>query len=88
MLPSHAIGNFLFPTYEVVITSLSYSSALMSERIKCSIPLVDNHIRVPFVFILVHLAKQCIQDVCYFAEHRSPFLGVLMLLFPRIKHSN
>ncbi len=44
MLPSRAIGNFLFPTYEVVITSLSYSSALISERIKCSIPLVDNHI--------------------------------------------
>ncbi len=46
MLPSRAIGNFLFPTYEVVITSLSYSSALMSERIKCSIPLVDNHINI------------------------------------------
>ncbi len=30
-------------TYEVMITSLSYSSALMSERIKCSISLVDNH---------------------------------------------
>ncbi len=29
MLPSCAIGNFLFPTYEVVITNLSYSSALM-----------------------------------------------------------
>ncbi len=28
MLPSHAIGNFLFPTYEVVIMSLSHSSAL------------------------------------------------------------
>ncbi len=46
MLPSRAIGNFLFPTYEVVITSLSYSSDLMSERIKCSIPLVDNHINI------------------------------------------
>ncbi len=46
MLPSHAIGNFLFPPYEVVITSLSYSSALMSETIKCSIPLVDNNINI------------------------------------------
>ncbi len=46
MLPSRAIGNFLFPNYEVVITSLLYSSALMSERIKCSIPLVDNHINI------------------------------------------
>ncbi len=27
MLPSCAIGNFLFPTYEVVIMNLSYSSA-------------------------------------------------------------
>ncbi len=44
MLPSCAIGNFLFPTYEVLITSLSYSSALISEIIKCSIPLVDSHI--------------------------------------------
>ncbi len=46
MLPSRAIGNVLFPTYEVVITSLSYSSVLMSERIKCSIPLVNNHINI------------------------------------------
>ncbi len=46
MLPSRAIKNVLFPTYEVVITSLSHSSALMSERIKCSIPLVDNHINI------------------------------------------
>ncbi len=42
----HMLGNFLFPTYEVVITSLSYSRALMSERIKSSIPLVDNHINI------------------------------------------
>ncbi len=42
MLPSHAIGHFLFPTYEVMIMSLSHSSALMSE----SIPLVDNHINI------------------------------------------
>ncbi len=46
MLLSRAIGNFLFPIYEVVITSLSYSSALMLEIIKCSIPLVDNHINI------------------------------------------
>ncbi len=46
MLPSRAIGNCLFPTYEVVIMSLSYSSALMSERIKCSIPLVDSRIKI------------------------------------------
>ncbi len=46
MLPSRAIRKFLFPTYEVVITSLSHSSALLSERIKCSIPLVDNHINI------------------------------------------
>ncbi len=25
MLPSHVIGHFLFPTYEVMITSLSQS---------------------------------------------------------------
>ncbi len=43
MLLSRAIGDFLFPTYEVVITSLSYSSAFMSEIIKCSIQLVDHH---------------------------------------------
>ncbi len=43
MLPSRAFGNVLFLTYEVVITSLSYSSALMSERIKCSI---HNHINI------------------------------------------
>ncbi len=45
-----------FPTYKVVITRLSYSmseyftecnvSALMSERIRCSIPLVGNHINI------------------------------------------
>ncbi len=35
MLPSRAIGNFLFPTHEVVITSLSYSSALMLVTAKC-----------------------------------------------------
>ncbi len=46
MLPSCAIGSFLFPTYEVVIMSLSYSSASISERIKCSVPLVDNHINI------------------------------------------
>ncbi len=46
MLPSHAIRHFLFPTYEVVNTSLSYLSALMSEIIKCSIPLVDNHLNI------------------------------------------
>ncbi len=46
MLPSRAIRHFLFHTYEVVITSLSYSSAFMSEIIKCSIPLVDNNINI------------------------------------------
>ncbi len=46
MLHSRAIGRFPFPTNEVMITSLSYSSALMLERIECSIPLVDNHINV------------------------------------------
>ncbi len=46
MLPSRVIGNVLFSTYEVMITSMSYSSALMSERIKCSIPLVDSHINI------------------------------------------
>ncbi len=46
MIFSRAIGNFIFPIYEVVIMSLSYSSALMSERIKFSIPLVDNHIYI------------------------------------------
>ncbi len=34
MLPSRAIGNVPFPSYEVMITSLLYSSALMLERIK------------------------------------------------------
>ncbi len=46
ILPSRALENVLFFTYEVVIMSLSYSSALMSERIKCSIALVDNHINI------------------------------------------
>ncbi len=43
MLPLHAIRNFLFPTYEVVITSLKHSSALLFEIIECNIPLDDNH---------------------------------------------
>ncbi len=55
MLPSRAIGNVLFPTYEVAIMSLSHSSALLSERIKCSIPLVDNHINI-------HRASQLADD--------------------------
>ncbi len=46
MLTSRVIGNVLFSTYEVMITSMSYSSALISERIKCSIPLVDSHINI------------------------------------------
>ncbi len=45
MLPSCAVGNFLFATYEVMIMSLLHSTALLSERI-CSIPLVDNHINI------------------------------------------
>ncbi len=36
MMPSRTIGNVIFPTYEVLITSLSYSSDLMLERIICS----------------------------------------------------
>ncbi len=32
MLPSCAIGNFLLPTSQAVITNLSRSSALSSER--------------------------------------------------------
>ncbi len=45
MLQSRAIGNFLLPTYQVmIIMSLSHLKALLSERIKCSIPLVDKHI--------------------------------------------
>ncbi len=34
------------PISKVMIMRLLYSSALMSERIKCSIPLVDNHINI------------------------------------------
>ncbi len=45
MLPSRAIGNFLFPTCEVWLWACRIR-ALMSERIKCSIPLVDNHINI------------------------------------------
>ncbi len=43
LLPSRAIRNVLFPTYEVVITSSLHSNDLFVERIKCNIPLVDNH---------------------------------------------
>ncbi len=43
MVPSRAIGNFQFPTYKVVIISLSHSSDSLSERIQFNIPLVDNH---------------------------------------------
>ncbi len=43
LLPSHAMGNLIYPTYEVMITSSLYSSDLLSERIKYNIPLVDNH---------------------------------------------
>ncbi len=32
MLPSRAIRNVLFPTYEAMIMSLSHSSALLSEE--------------------------------------------------------
>ncbi len=47
MLQSRAIGNFLLPTYQVmIIMSLSHLKALLSERIKCSIPLVDKHINI------------------------------------------
>ncbi len=75
MLPSSAIGNFLFPTYEVVTTSLSYLSALMSERIKCSIPLVDNHIKI-------HRALGYMQ----FADN-SGILVKYMLISLVIKHT-
>ncbi len=37
MLPSRAVGNFLFATYEAVIMSLLHSTALLSEKIICSI---------------------------------------------------
>ncbi len=44
LLPSRAIGNVLFPNYEVVITSSLHSNDLLFvERIKFNIPLVDNH---------------------------------------------
>ncbi len=43
LLPSHAMENLIYPTYEVMITSSLYSSDLLSERIKYNIPLVDNH---------------------------------------------
>ncbi len=44
LLPSRAIGNVLFPTYEAMIMSSLHSNDLLFvERIKCNIPLVDNH---------------------------------------------
>ncbi len=40
--PSRAIGNVLFPTYEVATSSL-HSNYLFLLKEYCNIPLVDNH---------------------------------------------
>ncbi len=44
MLPSRAIGNVLFPTYEVVIYKLVVFKCFNVGMIKCSIPLAENRI--------------------------------------------
>ncbi len=48
LLSLRAIGNILFPTYEAVITSSLHSNDLLFvEKIKCNIPLVDDHRHLP-----------------------------------------
>ncbi len=50
LLPSLAIGNVPFPTYEAVITNSLHSNYLLFvERIKCNIPLVDDHKHLPSI---------------------------------------
>ncbi len=83
MLPSRAIGNVLFPTYEVVIMSLSHSSALLLERIKCSSPLVDNHSQfadnsgfsVKYMLLSPFIKIQCASSDRSYIAYKYPTLA-------------
>ncbi len=90
LLSLRAIGNILFPTYEAVITSSLHSNDLLFvEKIKCNIPLVDDHRHLPpickrfVLFFMLNVKNDRLDATDFFFFFFCRSIGVIFTLTSR-----